>query len=108
MSSLTELKLHAFCAFYLLANFILFFIPFWLYGAYHGSLVCRALLVHTNLRGHRRVGRALVAHALRAGCFLVYFGPFGRWCEVVDRIIDLTGKDIVPDGGGVVQRGWRL
>ena len=44
VSAVSELTLHFFCAFYLCANFVVFFIPFWLYFAYHGSLACRALL----------------------------------------------------------------
>ena len=42
-----ELFLCMFCVFYLSMNFVLFFIPFWLYFAYHGSFASRALLAVT-------------------------------------------------------------
>ncbi|KOO33897.1 diacylglycerol o-acyltransferase 1 [Chrysochromulina tobinii] len=42
-----ELFLIFFCIFYLGTNFVIFYIPFWLYFAYQGSLVCRALIALT-------------------------------------------------------------
>ena len=41
----SDLKLIAFCVFYLLANFVVFYVPAIAYFAWHGSLVCRALVV---------------------------------------------------------------
>ena len=41
----SDLKLIAFCVFYLLANFVVFYVPAISYFAWHGSLVCRALVV---------------------------------------------------------------
>ena len=42
-----ELFLIFFCIFYLGTNFVIFYIPFWLYFAYQGSFVCRALIALT-------------------------------------------------------------
>ena len=46
---LSELKLAAFCAFYLGINFTPILVPAWLYFAWRGSLVCQALLALTLL-----------------------------------------------------------
>ena len=44
-----DLFLIGFCVFYLASNFFLFFVPFLFYLGYHGSLICRALIVLTIL-----------------------------------------------------------
>ena len=98
MSSLTEVKLHAFCAFYLLANFILFFIPFWLYGAYHGSLVCRALLVLTAID-------YLVPLKLGKGGLWVW------WCKVTgiaDALRSYFNAEVVVEGEWSKERNYLL
>ena len=41
----SELKVIAFCAFFLWANFIVAFLPLIVYGAYAGSYFCRAYFV---------------------------------------------------------------
>merc|ERR1712087_960504 len=48
-SVISELKLVAFCVFYLSTNFVVFYIPFWLYFAYYGSTICRVLIMLTLL-----------------------------------------------------------
>jgi len=58
-----ECYLVFFCVFYLCANFILVYIPFWLYFAYHGSFACRMLLAITTIDY----------------CFPLRTGPDGLW-----------------------------